>query len=149
MSKSKKGLFLVNLVGGFAVLGSYALGVIENADLASQLWGGIPLWLRPVYTISMFLAAISYLLFFYHIVFRMDPTKVRLPWNPRRGFYLFFGLILVPSTFWMPLTLAWLQAPSPGLWLVIRLVLFLVALGSLLTLVALAMQKHRAPSQFW
>jgi hypothetical protein len=49
-----------------------------------------------------------------------------------------YALILVPSALWLPLTFEMLEAPSAALWVAIRGVLGLVAVGSLGLVAALA-----------
>ena len=53
-------LALLNLVGGSAVLASYAWGFAERGETVGELWGGIPESLRPFYTLNMLLAAGGY-----------------------------------------------------------------------------------------
>jgi len=150
MSSTQAILLAINIVGGIAVIGSYALGLWAHPGQGNELWGGVPGSLRGVYGISMLLSAVGYLLFFYHTVFRMDPPQVRLPWDlPFATFHILFVLILLPSAFWMSLTFAWLAAPSTALWIAIRTVLGLVGIGSLMMLAALASLKGLAPDQFW
>ena len=150
MATSKITLFLVNLLGGVAVIGSYIVGLSGHPGQGDRLWGGIPQGLRSVYTVSMLLSAIGYLLFFYHIVIRMDPSKARLPWNvPYGSFVVPFLLILIPSALWMSLTFAYLASPSTSLWIAVRFVLGLAALGSLAMLFMLAGLKSLSPDQFW
>ncbi|MDP8223925.1 MAG: hypothetical protein P9L99_11235 [Candidatus Lernaella stagnicola] len=150
MQRTKLELFLINLAGGVAVLGSYAYGLLTHPGRGNELWGGVPDGLQGVYGISMLLAAAGYLLFFFHVVVRMRPEEVKLFRGlPFRFFHVLFGMILLPSSLWMTLTFAYLDTPTTLLWLAVRLVLALVALGSLLMLIALAQLRRRAPDQFW
>jgi hypothetical protein len=138
MHPLRRALLAIHLVGGLAVLGSYAHGFATWPELAPSLWGGVPDWLRPFYTASMLLAAAGYFAMSLPIAFRLDPERTRVGAS---GFGLFpwlYALILLPSALWMPLTFELLQRPRPGLWLAIRLVLLLVGAGSLLLCVAIA-----------
>ena len=141
----QRGIFLIqNLVGGLAVLGSYAWGVTSRPDAGPVLWGGVPDALRPLYSVNMLLAAAGY--------FAFSPWFLRASGEPERrflggyGFALinaFYALVLFPSALWLPLTFAWADAPSPALWWTIRLDLFAVGAGSVGLLAALWSARPR------
>jgi hypothetical protein len=138
MHASRRALWWINILGGSAVLASYAHGIASNPLTRGEVWGGVPDSLRPVYTASMLLAAAGYFAFSHFVFFRLDPEKVRI--GSRIGFGAFnvlYALILIPSALWMPLTFAMLEAPSDELWWTIRLTLGLVGVGSLGLLTAL------------
>jgi hypothetical protein len=144
---ARRSLLWLNLLGGAAVLGSYAHGFASNPLTRGALWGGVPEALRPLYTANMWLAAAGYFAFGFFVFFRLDPTRTRVAGGLGFGaFYYLYALILLPSALWLPLTLEMLEAPSAGLWLAIRAVLVLVGLGSLGLLVAVASAgPHQAP----
>jgi hypothetical protein len=125
-------LLLVNLFGGVAVIGSYILGFKKQS--AEALWGGVPQHWIPYYTAGMVLAAIGYFMFMYYLL----RTEVS-------GNYWVFipilAVILIASTFWMPLTVKMIAKPAEILWLAIRLVLAIVALASLALIIALGTTK--------
>jgi len=132
MHPAKRTLLGINILGGSAVLGSYAYGLAANPLTRGEVWGGVPESLRPLYTLSMLLAAAGYFAFSYFVFFRVDPDTVRV--GRRFGFHAFHAiyiLILAPSALWMPLTFAMLESPSVALWWTIRLVLAAVGIGSL------------------
>jgi hypothetical protein len=138
MHPAKRTLVFINVVGGIAVLGSYALGIATHPDTAGQVWGGVPEGLKPAYTASMLSAALGYFLFSGYVFFALDPDRAWIGTRPAYGILQgLYALILAPSALWMPLTFRMLAAPSPGLWLCIRFVLALVGIGSLGLLVAL------------
>jgi len=151
MDRQKRSLVVVILVGGLAVLASYAWGVGTQPALREALWGGVPAGLRPQYTVSMLLAAAGYFAYTYFILFRVDPSRATLA--GRRGYWVFsvlYALILFPSALWMPLTLAMLERPSDGVWLAIRAVLWAVAAGSLaLTAALFALRPRRPRLAYW
>ena len=137
---------VLNVVGGIAVIGSYAHGFATHPDAGGALWGGVPPALRPIYTLSMLLAAAGYFLFTSFLLFRVDPDRARVGGRFGYGWFnLLYALMLFPSALWMPLTFAMLAAPSPALWAAIRLVLALVGLGSLGLLAALVGITPRQP----
>jgi hypothetical protein len=138
MHPAHRSLLALNLLGGAAVLGSYAHGLADGATRGA-LWGGVPESLRPLYTLSMGLATAGYFAFSFYVFFRLDPARTRVAGGfGFRTFHLLYALILLPSALWLPLTAQMLAAPSGALWLAIRGVLGLVALGSLGLLMALA-----------
>ncbi len=146
MHKSKWVMLAINIVGGVAVLGSYALGIASHPDAGQLLWGGVPSAIRTVYTAGMFLAASGYFAFTYFILFRLDPDQVRV--SDRFGFRIFnilYTLILLPSALWMPLTILTVEQSSMALLWATRLDLVVVAIASLGLLVALAKVQPRQP----
>lgn len=148
MTTSQRVLILVNVLGGVAVLGSYALGITTHASPAEKLWGATPTSVRGLYTASMLLAAVGYLLFLHHLVFRADPALSRLPGGPAALTGVFL-LVLVPSALWMSLTFHFAENPSPVAWWAVRGVLFLVALGSLALVGCLILLRPAPISPSW
>jgi len=143
----KKWLLLtINLLGGAAVLGSYAHGIRTHPSATDVLWGGVPGSIRTFYTVGMFLAAAGYFAFIYFFLFRLRPASARL--GNRFGFGAFnilFAGILIPSALWMPLTFATAEASSQVLLWGVRLVLAAVGLASLGLLAALLNTRPRQP----
>jgi hypothetical protein len=136
---ARRSLLLINLLGGIAVLGSYAHGLLTHPGSGGQVWGGVPEALRPLYTVSMLLAAAGYFAFSFFVFFRLDPERTRV--GGRFGFGAFhaiYALILLPSALWMPLTFAMIESPGPLLWAAIRGVLALVGVGSLALVAAVS-----------
>jgi hypothetical protein len=135
------------LVGGTAVLVSYAY--ILGFDPATQagLWGGVPPALLPAYVVSMAAATTGFFAFTYFLLFRVDPDRARIAGRYRFGLFQgLYVLILVPSALWLPLTAAMVQQPGSILWMSIRLVLAAVALGSMALLLALLSLRPRQPA---
>lgn len=146
LSPSQLSLLALNAAGGLAVLGSYAWGVLARPEAMSALWGGVPESARSLYTVNMFLAAAGYFLFTPYIVFRLVPGATRAARRPGAAlFHAFYALVLLFSALWLPLTARMLDEPSIALWWVIRLDLFLVALGSLGLLVSLSTLRGPVP----
>jgi hypothetical protein len=118
-------LLTINIIGGIAVVGSYIWGAKIGHGGINALWGGTPEGIRPVYTVSMAIAALGYLTFIFYILFKLDPNSFNF-----NILYLIFFLILGASAFWLPLTNIFLVNPGTLLWLLIRIVLAVVGIAS-------------------
>ncbi|MFZ7102122.1 MAG: hypothetical protein ACOWWO_05590 [Peptococcaceae bacterium] len=138
MNRQKIILLLINIIGGIAVIGSYVYGLNAQSAGTSVLWGGVPQNIQPVYAVSMVLSAIGYFAFLYYLLFKVNPSQVKI--SGEFGYSLFYWIfagILVPSAFWMPLTNIYIENPVILNWVLIRLVLFLVGLASLMLVLAI------------
>ncbi len=146
MHLQKRAMLGINVVGGLAVLGSYAYGILTHYNPGTALWGGVPERLRPVYTANMPLAALGYLALTYRLLVRTDPEEARVArWSGLWLFNVLYVAILVPSALWMPLTFAMVERPGNLMWAGIRIVLSLVGLASLGLLAALLGLQPRRP----
>ena len=144
-------LAVVNIIGGIAVLGSYALGIRSHPDTKGKAWGGVPAGLKPYYTLSMLLAAAGYLAFAYLILFEVDPDEIETMGGADFPvFYVICAVILIPSALWMPLTYSMIENPGTVKWYSIRLVLGVVGIASLVLLVSLITLDPREPGiPYW
>lgn len=125
-------LALLNFVGGICVLSSYVYGLGTTWARDGSLWGGVPADWQPAYTVSMFAAAAGYFPFTWFFLRGVNPERVRFAAGLGYGAVTaFYVLVLFPSSLWLPLTIRMLESPNAPLWLLIRLVLMLVAVGSL------------------
>jgi hypothetical protein len=151
MHPQQRTLGLIVLAGGIAVLASYLYILRFDAATQSALWGGVPQALLPPYLTSMILAAAGYFAFTGFLLFGVDADKVQSAGRFGYGlFHVFYLMILIPSALWLPLTAAMVQQPSSLLWLLIRLVLALVGLGSVGLLLALLSLQPRQPARaYW
>ena len=143
-------LLIINFIGGIAVIGSYIYGLNAQPGGANILWGGVQSNIRPVYTVSMVLSALGYFAFMYFILFRLDPGEVSIAGT--FGFSIFFSifiLILLPSALWMPLTNFYVGAPSTGAWVIVRIILALVGIGSIALVWALLSLPTREGVAYW
>jgi len=77
MHPQKKKWLAINIVGGLAVLGSYAHGLITNPQTRDPLWGDMPAPLQEIYGVTMWFATEGYLLFMYQVLVRVDAATVR------------------------------------------------------------------------
>jgi hypothetical protein len=144
-------LLVINIIGGAAVVGSYIFGLNAQSGGANALWGGVPQNIRPIYGISMLLAAIGYFAFMYYIFFQLTPSEVSIAGIFNFSiFYAIFLFILVPSALWMPLTNIYVGNPSTGTWIWIRIVLALVGLASIALVWALLSLQTKVPGvSYW
>jgi hypothetical protein len=151
MHRDKRVMAWINVIGGVAVLGSYVHGIWTHPEAAGDVWGGVPQSLKPFYTFSMLTAAAGYLTFTYFLFFCVEPDEARVADRfSLRLFNALYVLILLPSALWMPLTFAMLDDPHEGLWMLIRLVLALVGIGSLAMIAALVALAPRLPAvPYW
>jgi len=151
MDEQKTWFLLINALGGVAVIASYVAGLVTHPNTEQLLWGRITPSLKPVYLVSMPLAAAGYLLFLHFIVFHLDAKTVQV-WG-FDGFLvldIIFMVILVFSAFWMPLTYKLVETQSSGWWFPIRLVLFAVGLASLALLCSLLVINQKEPAwSYW
>jgi hypothetical protein len=148
--RQRNALLAVLAVGGIAVLAGYAHGYLTYPGIRWDIWGGIPSWMRPIYTISMFGAAAGYFPFTLFVVLRLDPQRVRFGSHLGYGLVLLlYGLVLAGSAAWTPLTYMMLESPSPLVWVAIRVVLGVVAAASLGLLVVFLTLEQREPAVWY
>ena len=142
MSRYKLGFLAVNVVGGIAVLASYVLWLGNPSNDSGALWGSIVGMGRTLYTVSMLAAAVGYFCFFAYLL----ADGRRGPDADARWARLtqILTLVLFPSSWWMPLTFEFLDAPSASLWWAMRTALFLVGGASLALLLAIVRDRRPA-----
>lgn len=138
-------LAALNVVGGIAVLASYALAFQHPPNVRDALWGGVPDALRPIYTGSMLAAAVGYFPMTHLFVFGAPAYPGAESPRHDRGLLLAYGALLVPSAMWLPLTVEMILAPTAWLWILVRVVLFAVAAGTI-TLLVFTLRHARASS---
>lgn len=129
-------------LGGTAVLGSYAHGLLTHEEPAAVLWGYTPANVRSVYTVSMLAAAAGYFPFTYLWLKHGPSMKL----GKSEAFPIITGLyaaVLLPSALWMPLTFAVHESKSPVTYAAMRAVLFTVGAASVGLLAALFTAKPR------
>ena len=124
-------LIAINVLGGIAVLGSYAAGFLQSPDLMGEAWGGVPEAWRGLYSAAMLPAALGYFPMTLFLVFRAD-LKQRLLLGVASGSWLtlLYAVTLGLSALWLPLTLRMIAHPDPGLWLAIHALLLGVGAAS-------------------
>jgi hypothetical protein len=139
------------LLGGAAVLASYAYGLGVAPATDAGLWGGVPLALLPAYVTSMALATGGYFALTFFLFFHTDPDRARIVGRFDYGLFpALYVMILGPSSLWLPLASAMVEQPSSILWLGIRLVPAVVGLSSVALLLALPGLRPRRPARaYW
>ena len=85
-------------------------------------------------TSSMFTAAIGYLLFTYNFLVNIDANKIFLKKFNYFHLNIIYLLLLIPSMLWINLTFRYMNSGSVIDWLVVILMLFIVAISSILLL---------------
>lgn len=133
-------LWLLNMIGGMAVLGSYVLWLGGARDGAA-LWGSLAEPARTLYTASMLAAAAGYLVAFDFLVRR---RVAELDATGFAALLTTFALVLFPSALWMPLALEHLDTRSTATWWAMRATLFLVAAASCALVAFIARSESRA-----
>jgi lysylphosphatidylglycerol synthetase-like protein (DUF2156 family) len=144
-------LLVVIALGGVVVVGGYIRGFKGKPGAGDAFWGGVQPKIRPLYVVSMLLSAAGFLAVLYYIFFQLDPPDVVI--SGRFGFNLFFPifvLILAPSALWLPLSRIYLEKPTTGKWVAVRVVLFIVGLASIALAWALfALDTDIRSAAFW
>jgi hypothetical protein len=140
-------LLIINVLGGVAVILSYMYGLKGQAEGTNVLWGNVPASIRPLYFVSMIISAVSYFAFIFYILFKIDPAASNISYYL---FYAIFLVILIASAFWMPLTNMYVSNHGTGTWVAVRIVLALVALGSIaLVWTLLALRPDTRGLAYW
>ena len=131
INKNKNIFYIINILGGSLVLFSYGHGLSSHVDLRIQLWGNIPISIKPYYTFNMLLATLGYFCFTSYIL-KAVILSVKYQYHSSyiKKINLFYAGIIIPSIFWMPMTFRMLMDPSDLLWIAIKVVLIVVGLSA-------------------
>jgi len=111
--------FLINLIGGLAVLGSYVVGLYLYPDFRNALWGGVSGSWKTLFTISMFFAAARYLVFCYSMTISHGADKSSF--LGAHTFSILAAVFLVSASIWMPATLKYLVT-NDNLWWILSVI---------------------------
>ena len=129
---------LINIILGSFLLFTYYRGVTSNSDIAPKLWGGVPPYLTDYIVASMFIGAIGYFFFTYYFIFKIDYNTVLFLNKFNFSFIIIlYLLILIPSCFWIDLSLLYIKSGDPLLWKAIVGILYTVGISSILLLISL------------
>lgn len=136
----------INVVGGVAVLGSYAVGIAGHPGETDKLWVEVPTAWRPLYQLNMIPSAIGYLVAFFYIMTR-PPEALRI--FGTRGYgtlNAIFAAFLIASTLWMPLTWRAIDGSIPVLFWPIQGVLAIAGVCSLAMFAAVLTMEPKSES---
>ena len=107
---------LVNIIGGLAVLGSYAAGLGFFPEYRDDLWGGVRGTWKTTITTSMLLAAAGYLTFCYFALFRKGDYFFRINIYVEIPTATLLTVIFLSSAaLWMPTSITYFLTGN-GLW---------------------------------
>ncbi len=129
------------MIGGIAVLSSYALCIILFPETREVLWGGISGTVRSFFVISMLIAATGYLSYLAITFLNPDLGQFRET--------LFLGshsisilslLFLISATLWMPTSVIYSKNPSFLMWLIVVFALWITAL-SIIAILAITLSS--------
>ena len=129
---------LINIILGSFLLFTYYRGVTNNPDIAPKLWGGVPPYLIDYIVAFMFIGAIGYFFFTYYFIFKIDHNTVLFFNQFSFSFIIIlYLLILIPSCFWIDLSLLYIKNGDPLLWKTIVGILYTVGIASIVLLIIL------------
>ena len=128
----------INIILGSFLLFTYYRGVTNNPEIASKLWGGVPVYLTNYILVFMFIGAIGYFFFTYYLIFKINHSTV-LFFNQYSFSFIIvlYLLILAPSCLWIDLSILYIENGDPLLWKTIIGILYTVGVSSIILLVAL------------
>ena len=135
--------FLVNLVGGIAVLGSYCAGLYLYPDQRTVLWGGVVGNWKTLFTASMFFAAAGYLVFCYTMTISDGANESSF--LGKYTFTILAAAFLFSASVWMPATLQYLDTKNEIWWIVSVTSLWITAAS--LTCMGLAFHFTEFPNE--
>lgn len=123
---------LINVIGGVAVIGGYALGLSMYSEHREALWGGIQGHLRNGFTTSMLFAATGYLTFCSATIFKGGADGFGV--NQIFGQYslsILSAIFLLSASLWMPTTIAFVHTGVSYWWGIAVFSLWITALSLL------------------
>ena len=124
---------LVNILGGMAVLGSYAWCLVTYPEHRNALWGGVHGTLRSIFTLSMLLAAGGYITFCYVIIFQVgERTFGKNPVLGTNAIIILTTVFLASAAMWMPSLIAFYRSGEGHWWVVCTLSLWVTAISLIL-----------------
>ena len=143
MLKYKTLFLMINVLGGISVLGGYAIGLTSAPENPSVLWGNVPENWRGGYGISMIVAAIGYLGFFFYIMqdnkWSQSLTKNHTALNT---VIALCALFLISASMWMPAALQFIKTGADSWWAITVGSLWITSLTVIGIFVVLMVQQH-------
>ena len=142
---------IVNIVGGSAVLGGYLICLyLLLPDQRETLWGSVQgLW-KPVFVVSMLIAAAGYLAFSYVILFKSNPMEFSSRFlDTKHAVSIICMIVLISAATWMPATITYLKT-SNSIWWIISVTSLWITVISLFAATTVVMAFPLAiPSAFY
>jgi len=105
---------LVNILGGIAVLSSYAICLTLYPDFRGTLWGGVEGSWKNFFTVSMLPAVIGYIAFCFFVISKSTDVFPNVIGTYTLG--IICAVFLISATFWMPTTIAYIKTQQPLWW---------------------------------
>lgn len=121
---AKTAFAAVQVVGGSAVLGSYAWGIAQHPDTAHLLWGAVPEEWQGPYSACMPPAAVGYLVATWTCWRRLADRELR-------RLTIAYAVFLAASTAWMPLCFIFLDGGPAFTLLAVRAALLATAASAI------------------
>ena len=141
---------IVNLVGGFLVLGGYGFFLITNPETSARLWGDIPEAWKAYFFASMLISAIGYIIFFVYVLVGGGVFV-----KPVYGLFniqfitILVSVFLIMAALWIPLTISMLDDPGRPLGILIKIVLWGASLSSIGITLSLLTAHNINPGYHW
>ena len=129
---------IVNVVGGVLVLGGYVAGFTLFSEAKETMRGGINSSQRPIFQISMILAAIGYLVFCYAAMFKFGDNWSNLNDIDALIIIILCASFLATAALWLPLGLWYQETGIKIVYGLMVLALWVTALSLLAVTVILA-----------
>ena len=147
----QKNIFiLVNIIFGSILLYSYYRGVNNNPGIGLKLWGSVPQALTPYIISSMFISAIGYFFFTSYLLINVDVESIKIFNTFNYSLFIFLYLaILIPSCFWIDLSISYINNPSTSLWIIICMILYAVGIFSIFLLLSFYNIKPENPTSLY
>lgn len=122
MTGSQFLFLLILVVLGAAVLASYITGIKNKKDV-EILWGGLSEKLRKVYTFSILLSTVAFLVVTTYITIQMNTESYPF-------FFIAYPVMLIASATWLPLVNRFVKTQSDASWYLMRLSLAMTGIAS-------------------
>ena len=120
----------INIVGGLVVLAGYAIGLSVYPENRLALWGGVQGNWRLIFTLSMMLSTIGYLLFTSFAMVNFSTGSFEPGGFATARYINFLCLIfLVSASMWMPSTIVYVNTQSVIWWIISVMALWVTALS--------------------
>lgn len=145
MNTNQKILLAIIVVGGLGVILSYILG-IRGEKGADVLWGGVPKNIRGIYTLSMLISALGYMIFSLYIYLNLGKNNFDNIFGGAKIIYITYFLLLLCSALWLPLVKVMVANPKQLIWILIRGTLLVTGIASVVITYLLILAGNKSPN---